>query len=188
MGNKKQICIHGISPKGDCKPCRSEYMREFRRSKYITRKRVKLRDRRQADRKKAINFLGGKCMDCGSDDERVLVFDHIEKKTCNVARLLGKSWKRIEDELRKCELVCANCHQIRTISRIPVSVDLFTPTYRKLSAVRFDSSASCTIDGISRTIKEWAGHYNIAVATVAQRVTSNHWDIVRALITPKRKW
>ncbi len=61
-----------------------------------------------------------KCSDCGNEDHRVFEFDHIENnKLDNVSQLLlgGYSWEVIEREVNKCEVVCANCHRIRTFTR-----------------------------------------------------------------------
>lgn len=65
------------------------------------------------------------CMDCGFSGKEfpyVLDFDHLcegAAKKFNVG-----SWSRsvlsiraIEQEMEKCELVCANCHRIRTFSK-----------------------------------------------------------------------
>jgi len=57
------------------------------------------------------------CMDCGiSYPPYVMDFDHRENKTDNVARLVGNmvALQRILDEISKCDIVCANCHRIRT--------------------------------------------------------------------------
>lgn len=62
------------------------------------------------------------CMDCGIKDLRVLEPDHRENedKEYNVSRLLtgGYSWAKVLTELRKCDIVCSNCHKIRTYSRL----------------------------------------------------------------------
>lgn len=46
-------------------------------------------------------------------------FDHTEdNKLFNVSKMMGNvSDKRLLDEIAKCELVCANCHAVRTYSR-----------------------------------------------------------------------
>lgn len=55
------------------------------------------------------------CVDCGISDIRVLQFDHTRDKQKKIATLL--KIKYAVDELEKCEVVCANCHAIRTWER-----------------------------------------------------------------------
>lgn len=60
------------------------------------------------------------CMDCGTDDFKVLEFDHRDpkKKEISIARArLDWSWQKILKEIAKCDVVCANCHRIRTYER-----------------------------------------------------------------------
>ena len=55
------------------------------------------------------------CQDCGNTDRRVLQQHHVENKDMEVSALVsgGYSWARIEEELKKCITLCANCHLIR---------------------------------------------------------------------------
>ncbi len=60
------------------------------------------------------------CIDCGCSDIRVLEFDHINGwKLDEISHLLsqGYGWPRIETEIAKCEVRCANCHRIKTSER-----------------------------------------------------------------------
>ena len=60
------------------------------------------------------------CVDCGEDDIVVLEFDHVRgKKEETVTKLVhnGRSWKRILQEIRKCDVRCANCHRRKTAER-----------------------------------------------------------------------
>ena len=60
------------------------------------------------------------CMDCGgSFPPECMDFDHRpgEDKWHNVASLANFSIKRVMVEVAKCDLVCANCHRIRTKNR-----------------------------------------------------------------------
>jgi hypothetical protein len=59
------------------------------------------------------------CVDCGEPNPVVLEFDHLRDKVDNVSGLVRRltSWQAIEDEMLKCEVVCANCHRIRTSRR-----------------------------------------------------------------------
>ncbi|MFD7903123.1 hypothetical protein ACFV4G_12845 [Kitasatospora sp. NPDC059747] len=61
------------------------------------------------------------CADCGWREwARGLDWDHVHAtKTASVAQLIAdrRPWSEIEAEIAKCELVCANCHRIRTAVR-----------------------------------------------------------------------
>lgn len=74
-----------------------------------------------ARRRALITLLGGKCVDCGYDKHiAALEFDHVRGvKLDTVARLLSSAnWGRVMQEVEKCELVCSNCHSIRTYGRL----------------------------------------------------------------------
>jgi hypothetical protein len=60
------------------------------------------------------------CVDCGESNHIVLDFDHIRNKKYNISRMIhdGFSWAAIKKEIAKCEIVCANCHRIRTHNRL----------------------------------------------------------------------
>lgn len=59
------------------------------------------------------------CVDCGyKEHHAALEFDHVKpRKRGTVSQQLGKSLKVIKEEIENCEVVCANCHQIRTWAR-----------------------------------------------------------------------
>lgn len=70
--------------------------------------------RRWKDKKrKAISLLGGCCCKCGyKKNMAALQFHHLnpEDKEFNWDKLRLHSWDTITKELKKCILVCANCH------------------------------------------------------------------------------
>lgn len=70
-------------------------------------------------RLKAIKEKSG-CTDCGEKNHIVLDFDHLKDKKYNISRMIhdGFSWEAIKKEIAKCEVVCANCHRIRTHARL----------------------------------------------------------------------
>ena len=73
---------------------------------------------RARNRKRIVEYLlGHPCVDCGEEDVRVLDFDHIhESKAFNISEFVGRggSWQRIEAEIAKCVVRCANCHRRKT--------------------------------------------------------------------------
>ncbi|PIZ48257.1 hypothetical protein CO180_03375 [candidate division WWE3 bacterium CG_4_9_14_3_um_filter_41_6] len=82
------------------------------RRAYIARK---VSERRKLLRKEAVYFLGGSCCICGYDKYiGALEFHHIdpnEKEFGLSSRGLTRSWEKIVEELKKCVLVCSNCHR-----------------------------------------------------------------------------
>jgi len=57
------------------------------------------------------------CVKCGNQyPYYVMDYDHIEptNKILCVAQMMGFSRKAILNEMAKCELLCANCHRIKT--------------------------------------------------------------------------
>ncbi len=56
------------------------------------------------------------CMDCGgSFPPYVMDFDHRRGvKKFNVSLAYAKAWSDVLVEMKKCDIVCANCHRIRT--------------------------------------------------------------------------
>jgi hypothetical protein len=63
------------------------------------------------------------CVDCGNSNPVVLDFDHLPEfeKNFDIGRAVGssgRSWESIHAEIKKCDVVCSNCHRIRTSSRL----------------------------------------------------------------------
>lgn len=59
------------------------------------------------------------CADCGGSFSPVAMqFDHVRgKKLFNLSQFGGRSFDKIYEEIEKCEIVCANCHSVRTHKR-----------------------------------------------------------------------
>lgn len=67
----------------------------------------------RAKKKRAVEYLGGKCKYCGYNKcINSLDFHHTNshEKDKNFRNMRSWSWERITKELTKCELVCRNCH------------------------------------------------------------------------------
>lgn len=82
---------------------------------------------RDAARARAVEYVHGikastPCADCGNIyPPECMDFDHInDDKEHDVGRLVSQNrgLDLIKAEIAKCELVCSNCHRVRTRSRI----------------------------------------------------------------------
>lgn len=64
-----------------------------------------------AKKYKAVQYLGGKCEMCGEDNVLKLEFHHEnDDKETTMWALRGSRWSLIENEIKKCKLLCRNCH------------------------------------------------------------------------------
>lgn len=74
-----------------------------------------VKKRRARLKQLAVEYRGGKCELCGYDrDISALEFHHKDPRSKDFglsARGLTRSWERVQKELDKCILVCANCHR-----------------------------------------------------------------------------
>lgn len=90
----------------------------------MTRKRESTKILKYAKKLRAIKLLGGKCNKCDESNFFKLCFHHVdrEEKEYKISQNLDKSWKDIECEILKCDLLCLNCHyelhdkEIKTLS------------------------------------------------------------------------
>lgn len=72
------------------------------------------RKRRLANKARAVAMCGGKCRECGYDRcLAALDFHHYDPstKTYTVKDLGHHRWEKIEEEVRKCVLICCRCHR-----------------------------------------------------------------------------
>lgn len=107
---------------GFCSPCyyRDKYHKNPERARRWAKTSTAKNHARNRDRVNAIKVSVG-CVDCGFNEfSEALDFDHLpgEEKLFGIGSSLNTaSWKRIEAEIAKCEVVCSNCHRKRTAER-----------------------------------------------------------------------
>lgn len=137
---KKNACRSAIYSGGYCRPCGAQRRKEIKDSKRPMRQSRKISfendpwvviDPNQynpnTSAKVALQrrlyrnhyFATHPCMDCGITDIRLLTLDHVRgiKKLNPAIMWTTQPWKEIQKELKKCEVVCHNCHAIRTSIR-----------------------------------------------------------------------
>jgi hypothetical protein len=99
--------------------------RELRRPRKASRSPAQMRAQARWDAQAAIlnEFRDMPCVDCGSRFHPcALDFDHREPSTklFTVTRMVGRAATDvILAEVAKCDIVCANCHRVRTTARHP---------------------------------------------------------------------
>ena len=85
-----------------------------------SREKIRHRNREYVRKIKESNS----CADCGKAYHYYQMdFDHLGDKKQTIARLANSeaSIKTIKQEIAKCELVCSNCHRLRTWNRLQES-------------------------------------------------------------------
>ena len=104
-----------------CKACRREYDRAYyerNRSKIIEQKRRRVRE--LAARARTLK-TETPCADCGrSFHPAAMQWDHLpgSSKRLDVSDLSRRNSRAaVLAEIEKCQLVCANCHAVRTYNR-----------------------------------------------------------------------
>lgn len=66
-----------------------------------------------------LDYLKDKnCIICGESDIRVLEFDHVNpsEKAFSISQSvrLGYRWPAVQAEIKKCRILCSNCHKKHT--------------------------------------------------------------------------
>ena len=77
--------------------------------------RYKNRLKRILNKRRAVDYFGGVCFDCTQKYDIVCFdFHHVKgEKDTKVSAMMNGNWDRILKEIRKCILLCANCHRLR---------------------------------------------------------------------------
>lgn len=104
-----------------CKKCRNNYTNKWQKQNHIKLKLKKRLDKLNLKRRNqqyVFSYLKlNPCIDCGESDPIVLEFDHVRgNKLYSIVKMIsnGMSVKKLEIEIQKCEVRCANCHRRKT--------------------------------------------------------------------------
>ena len=107
----------GLKP--TCKSCDSayhrEYWKDFPERRVIIKENLK-KHKGQVAEKIVAHFKENPCAKCGETNILKLEFDHLRDKKFNISEgiTLGFAWKRMEKEINKCQVLCVNCHAVKS--------------------------------------------------------------------------
>jgi len=104
-----------------CKSCAtSNTKRHYKRWKqdpaWVDSKREKGRVLAREAKRRAVEYMGDACHDCGNSyPDYIYDFHHLsgDTKVDNPSAILKREWSVAKEELGKCVMVCANCHRER---------------------------------------------------------------------------
>lgn len=106
-----------------CKDCQKAYSKKhYQRNKEEHKARAAKRHKttRAAHLEKIAKIKQVPCADCGLQyPHYVMELDHVRgSKVSHISDMPGSyGWCKIEEEIEKCDVVCANCHRERTWQR-----------------------------------------------------------------------
>jgi predicted HNH restriction endonuclease len=90
---------------------------EIQRARKYAKDNIQIiREKRRLLKHNIIIILGGKCQYCGIEynGNNGCIFDthhtNPKEKDFDINRI--RNWKKIEQEIKKCDLVCSNCHRL----------------------------------------------------------------------------
>ena len=74
---------------------------------------------RKERRRKIDEIKDVPCLDCGCRfPPECMDFDHLKDKIGNISKMSTKNnWDDVLLEIEKCEVICANCHRMRSRKR-----------------------------------------------------------------------
>lgn len=108
-GNSCKICAN--------KRARKDYKKRMENPVWRENRRRTQKEKARQGKRKIVDFLGRKCNTCGGVfPDAVYDLHHVdrENKEFNISDMRKLSWTKQKKELRKCILLCANCHRIET--------------------------------------------------------------------------
>jgi len=106
---------------------------------------------RENTKDKMVEAMGSKCQCCGYNKHTAaLAFHHIDPSQKDIgfggARANPKAWPKIVNELRKCILVCHNCHsEIHAgVRELPETYEVFNEAFADFKKVsEYDACPIC---------------------------------------------
>lgn len=105
-----------------CRDCRLSTLQRYRatESGKVVSRATNVKSLKNL-RSRVLEFLGGKCVQCGIDDWRVLQVDHVNGGGRREVRSLGgctySFWRRVFKFPAEYQILCANCNWIKVYEK-----------------------------------------------------------------------
>jgi hypothetical protein len=100
----------------NCRNPQEQYIK--RKKEYLIRANNRRIKKQTENRIKLLEyFKTHHCINCGENNPIVLDFDHRDHKDkkYHISRMISTyNWETIISEIEKCDVLCSNCHRIRT--------------------------------------------------------------------------
>lgn len=133
--DKSSFSARKIAKDGLASWCRDCFKKNWKKRYYKNHEHYRKRHNksrkkiREKNARKVFEYLKkNPCLICGESDPIVLEFDHREdtEKIESISNLiLNSNWKKIKNEINKCDVLCANCHRRRTAKQFGYRRHLF---------------------------------------------------------------
>lgn len=144
---------------------------------------------RKNSKNRIVEAMGGECVICGYNKcTTALALHHLDPSKKEIGfgaiRANPQSWNKIVEELRKCILVCSNCHaEIHEgITEIPKNVKMFNEEFSQYRVIKKDTYHSCPVCGNKTNIINKYCSLNCAGKS-SWRVDWNKIDLQKELQT-----
>jgi hypothetical protein len=85
-----------------------------------------------------VNYLvRHSCVDCGENDPTILEFDHRSDKSYDVSTMTTFALSKLDSEIAKCDVRCANCHRRKTANQFGYYKHIRIPIMALIDSIRF---------------------------------------------------
>lgn len=129
----RKDCERLVKKKGYCSECKKAYNKDwYQKHKPEQLERVKDNNKLYKEEVNALvrELKSIPCMDCGKPYPWfVMDFDHRDpsQKVMAVSSMVRRkfSLEKVKSEISKCDVVCANCHRLRTFSYVSLDKALY---------------------------------------------------------------
>lgn len=144
---------------------------------------TKARQKRKAD---LVYIMGGKCCVCGYDKcQQALEFHHIDKSTkrYNLSNGNCHSWEEDIAEVKKCALVCSNCHKELEVFHYNVFNSFDDEKFFEINEKRKEKERHCLSCG--REISRGARYCASCYALLSRKTERPNRETLKEMIRNK---